>query len=173
MSGPTEPRAILAEVELVRFVRELADSPAHWHGRVSPQNGARVYETVWSDDYVNAWVIAWPRGADTGFHDHDNSAAALVVLEGSVIEERLALAGPPLGHRHRAGASVHLPASAIHRVRHGGGEPALTVHAYSPPLRRQGVYRLGSDGALERDAAPYTEELRAPIDDLHATAQAG
>jgi quercetin dioxygenase-like cupin family protein len=157
----------------VRFVRELADSPAHWQGLVSPQSGVRVYETVWSDDHVNAWVICWPRGSDTGFHDHDNSAAAIVVLEGCVIEERLALAGPPLGRRYGAGASVHLPASAIHRVRHGGGEPALTIHAYSPPLRRQGVYRLASDGALERDAAPYTEELRAPIGGLHAAAQAG
>jgi hypothetical protein len=83
------------------------------------------------------------------------------VVEGAVVEERLALAGPAVTRRFSAGQSFHLSASAIHRVRHDGAAPALTIHAYSPPLRRQGVYRTGADGALERDATPYTEELRA------------
>jgi hypothetical protein len=48
-------------------------------------------------------------------------------------------------------------------VRHGGGGPALTVHAYSPPLRVQGVYRVAADGALERDVVSYTEELRGEL----------
>jgi hypothetical protein len=82
------------------------------------------------------------------------------VIEGLVVEERLALAGAPIARRFAGGESFHLAASAIHRVRHGGGPPALTVHAYSPPLRVQGVYRVAPDGALERDVVPYTEELR-------------
>ena len=78
------------------------------------------------------------------------------------------LAGPPVARRFAAGESFHLSASAIHRVRHDGGAPALTIHAYSPPLRRQGVYRTAHDGALERDATPYTEELRAALGGVHA-----
>ena len=32
--------------------------------------------------------------------------------------------------------AVELGASDIHRVLHAGGEPAVTIHAYSPPLLR-------------------------------------
>ncbi len=161
MSGPAEPTGVLRSGELVGFARELADSPERWRDLVGQERSARVYETLWSDEHVNAWVICWPDDSDTGFHDHDTSAAAIVVIEGSVLEERLALSGPPLSRRYEAGASFHLPASAIHRVRHAGGPPALTIHAYSPPLRQQGVYSVGRDGVLERESAPYTEELRA------------
>jgi hypothetical protein len=153
--------AALDPVELARFAVELASSPLLWRDLVLGDHDGRQYATIWSDDRVNAWAIRWSRDADTGFHDHDDSAGAIVVLEGSVIEERLALAGPPLARRFGAGQSFRLSPSAIHRVRHAGGPPALTIHAYSPPLRRQGVYRAGPDGALERDAIPYTEELRA------------
>jgi quercetin dioxygenase-like cupin family protein len=166
MSGPAEPTDVLGASELVRFASELADSPERWRNLVRLEPSVRVYETLWSDDYVNAWVICWPDDADTGFHDHDTSAAGIIVVEGSLLEERLALSGPQLRRRYGAGASFHLPASAIHRVRHGGGQPALTIHAYSPPLRHQGVYRVGGDGALEREATPYTDELRAQIGGL-------
>jgi predicted metal-dependent enzyme (double-stranded beta helix superfamily) len=162
VSGPAPPSGVLEAAELVGFAVALAGSPERWRHLTCHAGDARTYETIWSDEHVNAWVIRWADDSDTGFHDHDVSAAGIVVLEGSVIEQRLALAGPPVARRFGAGQSFHLSASAIHRVRHDGAIAALTIHAYSPPLRRQGVYRTGHDGALERDATPYTEELHAP-----------
>jgi hypothetical protein len=35
-----------------------------------------------------------------------------------------------------AGQAVDFAASDIHRVVHGGGGPAITINAYSPPLWR-------------------------------------
>jgi predicted metal-dependent enzyme (double-stranded beta helix superfamily) len=151
----------LGVIELVRFAAELANSPERWRDLARPDGDARVYEAIWSDERVNAWAIRWSLASDTGFHDHDDSAAGIVVIEGSVIEERLTMAGPPLARRFAAGQSFHISPSAIHRVHHAGGPAALTIHAYSPPLRHQGVYRIDPDGVLERDAIPYTEELRA------------
>jgi hypothetical protein len=149
--------------ELVGFAARLAAEPHRWqHLCVGQRSAARVYAEIWSDACVNAWAICWFADVDTGFHDHDDSAAGIVVVEGSVVEERLALAGPCLTRRFRAGQGLHLPACAIHRVRHSGVEPAVTVHAYSPPLRRQGVYRTAPDGTLERDATPFTQALSAP-----------
>jgi mannose-6-phosphate isomerase-like protein (cupin superfamily) len=157
------PRSrVLSAEELRRFASELSRSPERWRGLDElAQDGARRYAETWSDDHVNAWTIRWSEDADTGFHDHDGAAAAIVVVEGHVVEERLTLAGPPVSRRFGPGQCFHLPSCAIHRVRHGGGAPALTVHAYSPPLRVQGVYRVGADGALERETVSYTEELRA------------
>jgi hypothetical protein len=48
----------------------------------------------------------------------------------------------------------------IHSVRHAGGVPAVTIHVYSPPLRRQGAYAIGADGTLTRLVLSETEELR-------------
>ena len=53
-----------------------------------------------------------------------------------------------------------MPPVAIHRVLHAGGQPAVTIHAYSPPLRRTGAYRVGADGELERESQPFEVELR-------------
>jgi hypothetical protein len=106
MSGPAEPTDVLGASELVRFASELADSPERWRNLVRLEPSVRVYETLWSDDYVNAWVICWPDDADTGFHDHDTSAAGIIVVEGSLLEERLALSGPQL---RRRSARAHDP----------------------------------------------------------------
>ncbi|MGO9750218.1 MAG: cysteine dioxygenase [Solirubrobacteraceae bacterium] len=151
----------LALQELERFVGWLADSPERWQHHVRHAGDARVYEQVWECEDVNAWVICWSAGQDTGFHDHDESGAGIAVISGRVREERLSLGAPPRSHELGPGAIVSIPPVAIHRVRHAGAEPAVTIHAYSPPLRRTGSYQIGSDGSLERHSQPYETELVA------------
>lgn len=56
---------------------------------------------------------------------------------------------------------MFVPPTAIHRVLHAGVVPAVSIHAYSPPLRRTGAYRIGSGGELERTAQSEAHELRA------------
>jgi hypothetical protein len=38
--------------------------------------------------------------------------------------------------------------------------PAVSIHAYSPPLWRMGSYAVGLDGTLRRESISYAEELR-------------
>jgi predicted metal-dependent enzyme (double-stranded beta helix superfamily) len=161
-----QPQSVLVGAELERFARELAAAPKYWRQHVREDSTARIYETIWDDEYVNAWIVCWSADNDTGFHDHDLSAGAITVVKGSVREERLALGRAPLSRTFRAGQSFHLGVSAIHRITHAGQGPAISIHAYSPPLTRQGVYRTTDDGALERDAQPFTEELRPASADL-------
>jgi len=75
-------------------------------------------------------------------------------------EERLALGGPPLRRRIRAGEAIDFAASDIHRVAHGGDGPAITINAYSPPLWRMGAYETTLTGELQRHSISYAEELR-------------
>jgi len=163
MTSVLPPRRVLDPVAAEAFAASLAATVTRRRLPGETFTSGRGYELIWSDAYVNAWIIRWSDDADTGFHDHDGSAAGIVVLEGAVVEERLALGGPPLARSFAAGESFHMPASAIHRVRHGGGPSALTVHAYSPPLSVQGVYREGVEGTLERHTVPYTEELQGEL----------
>jgi hypothetical protein len=48
-------------------------------------------------------------------------------------------------------------------VLHAGDVPAVTIHAYSPPLIRTGAYAVGDDGELLREAQDGAEELRAEV----------
>jgi predicted metal-dependent enzyme (double-stranded beta helix superfamily) len=98
---------------------------------------------------------------DTGFHDHDVSAGAVAVVSGAVREERLTIGGPPREVLARSGSTFHFSPSDIHRVRHAGRDPAVTIHVYSPPLLRMGAYVVGGDGVLARHPMSYEEELRA------------
>jgi len=147
--------------ELRRFVATLADAPDLWAHLVRHSGEARVYEQIWDDDDVNVWLICWSEDQDTGFHDHDEAAAAIAVISGTVREERLTMRSAPRARELGAGAVFTVPPSAIHRVLHSGNGPAVTIHAYSPPLSRTGAYRLGPEGELLRESLPLEAELRA------------
>ena len=150
----------LSLAELERFAAELAAAPERWSHLVRHADDVRVYEQIWDDEDVNAWVICWSRDQDTGFHDHDESGAAITVISGRVREDRLRLTGSPQTREMGAGTTFTVPPVAIHRVLHAGAGPAVTIHAYSPPLRRTGAYRVGADGQLERESQSFEEELR-------------
>ena len=151
----------LTTAELKQFVTDLVAEPERWEHLVHHSGDARVYEQIWDDEHVNAWVICWSEDQDTGFHDHDESAAAIAVISGQVREDRLRLGSDPRTREIAGGKVFTVPATAIHRVLHAGGTPAVTIHAYSPPLARSGAYRLGPDGELEREVLSLQDELRA------------
>src|SRR6185312_15765267 len=122
--------------ELNLFVLELVAARQRWEHLIRHADDARVYEQIWDDERVNAWVICWSEDQDIGFHDHDLSAAAIAVISGQVREDRLRLGKTPRSRVIRADASFSVPPIAIHQVMHNGTAPAVTIHAYSPPLAR-------------------------------------
>jgi hypothetical protein len=150
----------LSGAELRAFVAELADRPELWIERVSHDPGQRHYEELLSDADVTVWLICWMDEQDTGFHDHNASAGAVAVVGGRVREERLTLDGPPSERVFTAGDVFHFSAADIHRVRHAGSGPAVTLHVYSPPLLTMGAYFLNDDGVLARRPISPAEELR-------------
>jgi predicted metal-dependent enzyme (double-stranded beta helix superfamily) len=157
---PRPPGRNLCGEELESFVNELAERPELWIGLVQHDPTKRVYEELYSDDYLTAWLICWMEDHDTGFHDHDISCGAVSVVGGCVREERLSLDGPTTNQVVRAGESFNFSAADIHRVRHAGSGPAVTLHAYSPPLLSMGAYVVDDHGRLERQTVSSSEELR-------------
>jgi predicted metal-dependent enzyme (double-stranded beta helix superfamily) len=150
----------LSGPELEAFVSELAERPELWIHLVKHDSSQRLYEELLSDDHLTAWLICWMDDQDTGFHDHDVSSGAVAVVSGLVREERLTIDGPPHNRAFSAGDTFHFSPADIHRVRHAGGDPAVTLHVYSPPLARMGAYVIGADGVLARQSVPSSEELR-------------
>jgi predicted metal-dependent enzyme (double-stranded beta helix superfamily) len=154
----------LDRTELRAVVVSLAGRPGLWRDRVRLDPGQRHYERLLSDPHLTVWLNCWMDDQDTGFHDHDTSAGAVAVVEGAVLEERLRLDGPPRQVSFDAGGVFDFGPSTIHRVRHGGGSAAITLHAYSPPLVRTGSYAVRDGGVLERRSLAANEELRPPVD---------
>jgi quercetin dioxygenase-like cupin family protein len=144
---------------LRRLVVELAADAARWAPLVRHDPKRRVFEQVLDQPEVEAWLICWMPGHDTGFHDHDLSSGAVTVVSGAVLEERLGI-GTTTSNVYAAGETFDFTASEIHRVVHTEATPAVTLHAYSPRLRRMGAYSVTPAGALQRFPLRYGEELR-------------
>jgi len=159
----------LSGPELQAFVAELADRPELWIHLVKHDATQRFYEELLSDDHLTAWLICWMNDHDTGFHDHDTSAGAVAIVGGCVHEDRLAIGGAPRNRAFAVGESFHFSPADIHRVRHVGSDPAVTLHAYSPPLQRMGAYAVAADGVLARHSVSSAVELRP----LHISGQLG
>ena len=120
-----------------------------------PRTGAGASVVLWHDADTIAWLNVMLDPRDTGFHDHDGSAAGVHVIRGTVTNEGLPIGGARRVHRYEAGGSFWIPADGIHRMNHEAG--AVTVHVYSPPLRSIGYYEV-VDGLLQRTPGPPDEE---------------
>lgn len=153
----------LTDEQLLAVANQIAARPALWSHHIEHDPEQRTYRQLLRDEHLDVWLLCWSHDHDTGFHDHDLSAGAVAVVSGSVREERLVLGRPPdapISRLAHAGSSFTFGASDIHRVLHAGSEPAVTIHAYSPPLVRMGSYEVEADGRLRRHAVSYEEELR-------------
>ena len=145
--------------DLRRIAEDLVATPELWRHLVVHEPGERTYALLHRDEDIEVYAIGWMPGHDTGFHDHDDSEAVVAVAEGHVAEERLSLDGV-VSETYGPGQAVVVPSAAIHRVRHAGDGPAVSIHAYSPPLRRVGTYAVADDGALLRHARDAETPLR-------------
>ena len=142
------------------MVGDLARKPELWRHLVQHSREQRHYELLVHNESVMVWLIAWMDDHDTGFHDHDVSAGAVAVVEGHVREDRLRVGAEPSTRVLGPGEVFDFAASDIHRVAHEPGGPAVTIHAYSPPLWRVGAYVVEPEGTLRRESLSYAEELR-------------
>jgi predicted metal-dependent enzyme (double-stranded beta helix superfamily) len=149
----------LAPGELCRLVAELASRRDLWEPLVVCDARRRRYRLLHEDARLDIWVLSWMSGQATGFHDHGRSHVALTTLQGAVLERQIRLGGASIERELVPGFVQPGPAGYIHSVSHGCGAPAVTLHAYSPPLVQVGQYRAGPLGELLREAQHGRQEL--------------
>ncbi|MGI8815250.1 MAG: cysteine dioxygenase [Pseudonocardia sp.] len=113
--------------------------------------GRRWYRLLSSDGFVDVWLISWAREQAAELHDHAGSLGALSVVCGELTEHRWSGARGGLRTRRlRAGRGAGVGAGHVHDVVNERVEPAVSVHAYSPPLTAMSYYDVQADGRLRR-----------------------
>ena len=150
---------LLTPEELEDVARRIGERPELWEPLVRVDSERRRFELVYEDDRMDAWVLSWMPGQGTGFHDHYVSSVGLACVRGNVKEDWLRFGAPELEFRLRPGDTRRGGPGYIHRVQHATGEPAVTIHVYSPRLDEVGQYRVDEQGAMRREPAPGRVEL--------------
>jgi predicted metal-dependent enzyme (double-stranded beta helix superfamily) len=153
-TGPTLTRAALE-----RVVTHVATNPHLWEPHIDRTAAQRMYSSLHRDSQVDVWAILWRPGSDTGWHDHDTSSGAVLVVEGALAEFELRLGASERRQEYRAGGCFSFDPSHIHRLVCETGS-AVSIHAYSAPLWHLGQYTVDDDGALHRVSVTYADELR-------------
>jgi rhodanese-related sulfurtransferase/mannose-6-phosphate isomerase-like protein (cupin superfamily) len=131
--------------QLAAIVQDFASS-GQWLERVRLRADRRWYERLYDGPDYDVWLISWMPGQSTGFHDHGNSAGAFVVTAGILEEHLPGRASQPIS----AGASRAFGPGYAHDVRNASNAPAITIHAYSPPLTEMNEYDIEGDRLVPR-----------------------
>ena len=140
---PARPTVPLAELR--RTVRRYALNPNL--AALLPETGERAWARLAGDARTDVWLISWPEGSQTGWHDHGDAAGAFAVASGAVVELTWALGA--VQHRRLAdGDSRAFGRDHVHNVLGAGPGRALTVHAYAPGLVTMGEFELAAEGPV-------------------------
>jgi hypothetical protein len=160
LDGLVPHDGVLDPAELEAVARAITDRTEIWRPLVHDDRARRRYELVYEDERMDAWVLSWMPGQGTGFHDHSISSVGLCVAQGRVREDQMRFGMPAIERELGAGDSRRGNPSYVHRVQHWNGEPAVTIHVYSPRLDWVGQYRVDDDGVVRREIQPGRNELK-------------
>ena len=132
--------------QLRDLVAEFVARRDEWSAHVRFDLTERYFQRLHLDNDVEVWLICWDLGQDTLLHDHGGSVGAFAVASGQLIEDHGNVPGADTGQlglrtrRHRAGDAVGFGPTYLHNLVNVGTEPAVSIHAYSPPLTAMNFY---------------------------------
>ncbi|KAB2975186.1 cysteine dioxygenase [Streptomyces sp. SS1-1] len=143
----TSPASAPTQADLLDFVRRAA-ADAELIASLPLDPEGRTWVRLEGPGGSEAWLIGWPPGTGTGWHDHAESVGAFVTASGELTEHSLAVRLPAGGWKTLELAddvdrSRRLPAGKgrafgrhhVHEVLNESTERhAISVHAYYPPL---------------------------------------
>jgi len=136
--------------DLVEVACGMAGEDGWWGPRIRFREDSRWWTRLHGDDVLDVWLLTWLHDQSTDLHDHGESAAAFVVVQGELSEVRVE--GLSEKQRNmRAGDVMTVEPGVVHDVRNPRGLAAISIHAYSPPLREMTYYRQESSGRLAVD----------------------
>lgn len=158
-------------LQLIEFARFYADEVVSaQYPYIDYDPDERWHQRIYRDRRVDVWLISWLPTQGTQLHDHGGSSGSFTVLSGELTEAVVTGGTELTDHRRASGDSVGFGAHYVHDVRNLAGTPAVSVHAYSPPLTTMNFYDLDA-GALTPLASLATDDPE-PVFDVDVVRQA-
>jgi quercetin dioxygenase-like cupin family protein len=153
---PADPTAWAPEA-LLDLVHAVADDPPSWREAIRFDAGRRHWARLPAPEGAELWLLTWLPDQSTDLHDHGPSAAALTVVTGVLEEVRADVDGRRSTSVLTGGDGVQLAPGVVHDVGNRGTAPAVSVHAYSPPLSSMSFYETSPAG-LHRVRTVLTDQ---------------
>jgi mannose-6-phosphate isomerase-like protein (cupin superfamily) len=151
----TRTRQALSTWQLAECVREVAADHATWRPLVRFGTTERWWTRLRSDEVVDVWLLTWLTGTGTDLHDHGGSSAAFTVVEGSLNEVRAYRSRDAMTiSTVRPGGVREVAPDVVHDVSNPSALPAISIHAYSPPLTAMTFYDPRPSGLKVRHTQP-------------------
>lgn len=147
-------------MDLTRFYADEVSSGAYPFIDFDPTE--RWHQRVYRDQRMDVWLISWLPTQSTELHDHGGAAGAFTVLSGQ-LREVVVTGDRVREHDRRAGEAVGFGARYVHDVRNVFDAPAISVHAYSPPLKLMNFYDFEA-GRLEPIATIATDDPEPAVE---------
>ena len=148
----------LSPARLGEIVGAIAAAPGRWSGLVRFDPRRRWYQRLELTDDLEVWLLSWLPGQDTGFHDHGRASGAFAVAQGRVRERTATPGRRQVRQRTIPDRDIRsFGPRYVHDVVNAFAEPAVTVHAYSPPLTAMRRYEMTRAG-LVPTATELTEQ---------------
>jgi hypothetical protein len=154
------PQGRLPETTLATLVLAVASRSHLFEDLVVDDPDSRWWMLLHAGDNFDLRVLSWERDQETDWHDHGGASGAYTVTSGTLVERFRGADNVSLVTRHvGVGQFATFGASHVHDVVHGDGAPAVSIHAYSPPLTGLTFYDRTSHGFVAREVVPE-ERLR-------------
>ncbi|MEV6106706.1 cysteine dioxygenase family protein [Streptomyces sp. NPDC051940] len=142
--------SVLTPTLLADHVRRWARAPELWRGRVRFDAAQRWFTRLEQSAVHEVWLLSWLPGQGTEVHDHGGSSGAFGIVAGELAERAF---GPrvirPTPWGLPAGAIRAFGPRHVHEVANRATLPAVSIHAYSPPLTTMSYYRERPAGLLK------------------------
>ena len=147
--GPVRPGPPVSPLELARLVSVVASQPARWQPTVRFDPARRWFAQLELTTDLEVWLLSWLPGQGTGFHDHGAAVGAFTVAQGE-LTERTVPAGRAVAASRvlTAGEARPFGPAHVHDVVNTSAAPAVSVHAYSPPLTAMRRFELTAGGLV-------------------------
>ncbi len=147
----------MSQSALTALVTAIAADRDGWEPLVDFTVQGRWWHRLHSAPDVDVWLLSWLQDQGTQLHDHGDSRAFFTVVAGELTEVRASRAGSLSTQRLPTGASRWVPVRAVHDVTNEEPSPAVSIHAYSPPLSRMTFYDR-HDGRLSVSGVEWTDQ---------------
>lgn len=145
----------LSPAELERAAGAIAARPELWQDLVVDSPDRRWWLVLYRSPAYEVRLLSWEFDQSSGWHDHAGSSGGYTVTRGALFERYRGADGVSIATRHiEPGEHGCFGPEHVHDVSHEEGRPAVSVHAYSPPLSKLTMYEPTEFGFVATAVVP-------------------